>query len=82
MDRIGLVVLEENTISDKRFYSLNERAGNRIEALEAFIKQFYATDSLPERIVTEKQLKIPISNHGWKMKAFHSENQRMDVNAS
>jgi len=54
MDRIGLVVLEENTISDKRFYSLNERAGNRIEALEAFIKQFYATDSLPERIVTEK----------------------------
>ncbi|PSG98944.1 MAG: excinuclease ABC subunit C [Nanohaloarchaea archaeon SW_7_43_1] len=52
-DRIGLVVLEENTIQDKRFYSLNELAEDKVEALEAFIKQFYASDSLPEKLIVE-----------------------------
>ena len=52
-DRIGLVVLEENTIRDKRFYSLNELADTKFEAIETFIKQFYASDSLPENIILE-----------------------------
>ncbi|WEL19791.1 excinuclease ABC subunit C [Candidatus Nanohalococcus occultus] len=56
LDRIGMVLLEKNTIKDKRFYRLNEQAESSLEALEAFIKQFYASDSLPERIVTEKQI--------------------------
>ncbi|WP_414836467.1 excinuclease ABC subunit C [Candidatus Nanohalococcus occultus] len=56
LDRIGMVLLEKNTIKNKRFYRLNEQAESSLEALEAFIKQFYASDSLPERIVTEKQI--------------------------
>ena len=55
-DRIGLVVLEENTIQDKRFYSLNELADNSVEAFEAFIKQFYASDSLPEKLIVEERI--------------------------
>lgn len=54
--RIGFVLLEKNTIKDKRFYNLNENAENKIEALQAFIKQFYAKDSLPEAIVLEESI--------------------------
>ena len=56
LDRVGLVILEENTIQDKNFYRMSEEAENRKEALEAFIKQFYATDSLPEKIIVETEI--------------------------
>lgn len=57
LDRIGLVILEENTIQDKNFYRLTEHAEDSKEALEAFIKQFYASDSLPEKIIVETEIK-------------------------
>ncbi len=53
LDRIGLVVTEEGTINEKEFYRLNENAETEENALKAFITQFYASDSLPEKIVTE-----------------------------
>jgi len=54
--KIGFVLLEKNTMKDKRFYNLNENAENKVEALQAFIKQFYAKDSLPEAIVLEEPI--------------------------
>ncbi len=59
LDRIGLVVVEKNSIKDKRFYRLNEQAESRLEALEAFVKQFYATDNLPEQITTQVEIEDP-----------------------
>ena len=56
IDRVGLLVMEESTIKEKNFYRLNENAESEEEALKAFITQFYATDSLPEKIITEKKL--------------------------
>lgn len=54
LDRIGLILMEESTIKEKEFYRLNENAETEENALKAFITQFYASDSLPEKIVTEK----------------------------
>jgi excinuclease ABC subunit C len=56
LDRIGLVTVEDNRIQDKESYKLNESAENRKEALEVFISQFYARDSLPEEIVLEEMI--------------------------
>ena len=56
LDRIGLIVMEESTIQEKNFYRLNENAKDREDALKAFITQFYASDSLPEKIVTETRI--------------------------
>ncbi len=56
LNRVGLLVMEESTIREKNFYRLNENAETEEEALKAFITQFYATDSLPEKIITEKKL--------------------------
>lgn len=53
LDRIGIVVLEENTIKSKNFYRLTGNADSSKKALEIFVKQFYASDSLPEKIVVE-----------------------------
>jgi excinuclease ABC subunit C len=56
LDRIGLIVMEESTIQEKDFYRLNENAESKEDALKAFITQFYASDSLPEKIVTETRI--------------------------
>ncbi|MFO7793683.1 MAG: excinuclease ABC subunit C [Candidatus Nanohaloarchaea archaeon] len=56
LDRVGLIVMEESTIQEKDFYRLNENAESVEDALKAFITQFYASDSLPEKIITEKKI--------------------------
>jgi len=56
LDRIGLIVIEENTIQEKEYYRLNKKAESREKALQTFITQFYASDSLPEKIVTENRI--------------------------
>lgn len=57
LDRIGLLVMEDSTIQSKDFHRLSNEARSKEHGLEIFISQFYASDSLPGRIITEKKLK-------------------------
>ncbi|EGQ43043.1 MAG: excinuclease ABC subunit C [Candidatus Nanosalina sp. J07AB43] len=53
LDRIGVLVMEQSTIKEKEFYRLSENAESKQDALKAFITQSYASDTLPEKIVSE-----------------------------
>ena len=56
LDRIGLIEIEDNTIQEKEFYRLDKNAETTEKALRTFITQFYASDTLPEKIVTETRI--------------------------
>jgi excinuclease ABC subunit C len=51
---IGRVILEKDSITEKKRHRLVGEPGSDREAVSTFIQQFYSRTELPERILTEK----------------------------
>ena len=51
---IGRVIMEKNSITEKKRHLLAGESVSDREAVSAFVQQFYSRTELPERIVTEK----------------------------